>query len=79
MRPRFVMFVLTLALAGASAGCQSELPSQRTASMSKTHVGFVETLEDCSYDDGGFGAAVRHFGETTSGSENPYLNPCWPN
>jgi hypothetical protein len=47
--------------------------------MSKTHVGLVETPEDCPYDDAGFGAAVRHFGETTPGSENPYLNPCWPN
>jgi hypothetical protein len=79
MRTKCVMVALTVAFASALAACQSAAPQQRVASASNSYVGPVESPENCPWDDGGFGAPVRHFGETTPGSENPFLNPCWPN
>jgi hypothetical protein len=79
MRIKFVTLALTLAVAGALAACQSGPASQRIASTSNSYLGPVESSENCPRDDGGFGAPVRHFGETMPGSENPFLNPCWPN
>jgi hypothetical protein len=79
MRTKFVMVALTLALASALAACQSGPAPQRTASTSSVYLAPVVTPENCPYDDGPFGAPVRHFGNITPGSENPFLNPCWPN
>jgi hypothetical protein len=80
MRTKSVMFALTLALAGALAACQSGPAQQRVASTSRSaYLAPVVTPENCPYDDGPFGAPVRHFGNVTPGSDNPFLNPCWPN
>jgi hypothetical protein len=80
MRTKSVMFALTLALAGALAACQSGPAQQRVASASRSaYLAPVVTPENCPYDDGPFGAPVRHFGNVTPGSDNPFLNPCWPN
>jgi hypothetical protein len=35
---------------------------------------------DCrASDENGFAGYGRYFGSTTPWSENPFLNPCWPN
>jgi len=39
----------------------------------------VVTPVRCGIDNGGFGAPVRHFGNETPWSEDPFRNPCWPN
>ena len=47
---------------------------------SRVHLGAVTTPENCpAFGDGGSGDYVRNFGNTTPWSENPFLNPCWPN
>jgi hypothetical protein len=79
MRTKSVMVALILALASALTACQSGPGPQRTASTPNTYVAPVEAPVNCPWDDGPFGAPVRHFGNVTPGSENPYLNPCWPN
>lgn len=81
MNIRLVDVVAVVALAAGLAGC--EAPPTRVASAQSTnsglHFSVVSTPENCPSDDYGFGANVRHNGETTPWSENPFLNPCWPN
>lgn len=79
MRMRLVVLTLTCALAAGLIACQSEPAPTRVVSSQSTSLGPVESPERCPSDDGGFGADVRHLGQTTPWSENPFLNPCWPN
>jgi hypothetical protein len=71
--------ITVVALAAALSAC-AESASPRLAAATPgphPHVGAVHTLQDCGNDDGGFGAPVRHFGNPTPFSENPF-NWCWP-
>jgi len=81
MKVRLVEVALVVALAAGLAGCEAPPARLATAQSgnSGAHLGAVTTPEVCPSDDGGFGADVRHFGNTTPWSENPFLNPCWPN
>jgi hypothetical protein len=74
MRARFTNLTLVLALGASLAACGTAPASQRVASTQSTLVP-VETTQNCPID-GGYG---RHFGNPTPESENPFLNPCWPN
>ena len=84
MNIRSVHFMPVLTLAASLIGCATSSPSPRLALTQTTtttpQLELVHTTENCPVsDDGGFGADVRHFGDTTPSSENPFLNPCWPN
>ena len=83
MNFRLVDVAVTVALAAALTGCAAS-PSLRVATTQsaspQVHLGVVTTPESCpAFDDRGPGAYVRYFGDTTPWSENPFLNPCWPN
>jgi hypothetical protein len=81
MNARFVRVTVIFALAASLSGCAVSSSPQRIAlnqpAGSQPHVGVVQTVQDCGGDDGGFGARVRHFGNPTPFSENPF-NGCWP-
>jgi hypothetical protein len=81
MRSRLIILMLTLTCVSALVACQSASTphSGTSAQNADARLSPVETPENCPSDDSGFGANVRHFGDTTPWSENPYLNPCWPN
>jgi len=76
-----VKITVTAALAASLAGCAASSSPQRIAlnqsTGSEPRLGVVRTVQDCGSDDGGFGAPVRHFGNPTPFSENPF-NGCWP-
>jgi hypothetical protein len=57
--------------------CQTS-PSTPPLAASKPAEAPVETVVGCGEDNGGFGAPVRHFGEPTPFSDDPFRNPCWP-
>jgi hypothetical protein len=57
--------------------CQTS-PSTPPLAASKPAEAPVETVVGCGDDNGGFGAPVRHFGEPTPFSDDPFRNPCWP-
>src|SRR5262249_37411035 len=78
LKIRPVSLTVALALAGLAA-CQSPPVPSRVVSTQGAPLGTVETPTGCGTDDGGFGADVRHFGDPTPWSDNPFLNPCWPN
>jgi hypothetical protein len=83
MNFRLVKLAVVAALAAGLVGCAAP-PAPRVATSqsasSRVHLGAVTTPENCpAFDSGGSGAYVRHFGDTTPWSENPFLNPCWPN
>ena len=83
MKFRLVDVAIVVAFATALAGC-GDSPAPRLAAGqsagSPVHLGAVTTPENCpAFDDGGSGDYVRNFGSTTPWSENPFLNPCWPN
>jgi hypothetical protein len=74
-----VVFAIATALAGCTASPGLRVATAQSAS-SQAHLDGVTTPENCpAFDDRGSGAYVRHFGDTTPWSENPFLNPCWPN
>jgi len=80
MKVRPLSLTRTIALTAALAACQGASAPQRVVSTQNSHLlASVQTPENCPSDDGGFGADFRHFGDTTPRSENPFLNPCWPN
>jgi hypothetical protein len=79
MRGRLITWTLALTFVSTLGACQSASTPQTGTSAQNERLSPVETPENCPSDDGGFGADVRHFGDTTPWSENPYLNPCWPN
>jgi hypothetical protein len=84
MKTRFTYFTVAVACAVSLVACGSaSAPSGGTLAQNTTReirMDVVRTPDNCpASDDGGFGADVRHFGNETPWSENPFLNPCWPN
>jgi hypothetical protein len=80
MISKLAQLAASATIVAALSACQSEGPSARVAAAgSVSPVSPVTTPAGCGDDGGGFGANVRHFGETTPWSESPFLNPCWPN
>jgi len=84
MTTRFTYLTAAIALAVSLVACETApLPQRATLAQNTTpdvRMDVVRTPDNCPLsDDGGFGADVRHFGNTTPWSENPFLNPCWPN
>ena len=84
MTTRFTYLTAAIALAVSLVACETApLPQRGTLAQNTTpdvRMDVVRTPDNCPLsDDGGFGADVRHFGNTTPWSENPFLNPCWPN
>jgi hypothetical protein len=78
MTSRFIAIATATALAAGLAACTSAPSSSRLASAQSTPTtapfAVVHSLADCPASD-----FSRNFGATTPWSENPYLNPCWPN
>ena len=84
MTTRFTHSALAVALAVSLAACDTAPARQNVAFVQNTtprvRSDVVHTPAGCPVsDDGGFGADVRHLGTTTPWSDNPFLNPCWPN
>jgi len=81
MKGRFFSIAAAIALAASISACGTSTPLPRVASAqvpgSQPHLGAVHTSQDCGDDNGGFGAPVRHFGNPTPFSDNPF-NVCWP-
>ena len=80
MTTRSLRLATALAVVAAVAACADATSLPRIAAAqapgARPSLGLVHTL-DCGGDDGGFGAPVRHFGNPTPFSENPF-NACWP-
>jgi hypothetical protein len=75
---RLVKLSVVAALASGLVSCAAP-PAPRVAAAqsasSGVHWGAVTTLENCpAFDGGGSGAYVRHFGDSTPWSENPFLS-----
>ena len=80
MKFRLANLAVVAALAAGLASCAAPQASRVATAQSAVHLGAVTSLENCpAFGDGRPGAYVRHFGDTTPWSENPFLNPCWPN
>ena len=80
MNFRLANLAVVAALAAGLASCAAPQASRVAAAQTAAHLGAVTILENCpAFGDGGSGDYVRNFGNTTAWSENPFLNPCWPN
>ena len=79
MTRRLITLTSVLTCLSALSACESASTPPTDTSAQNARLSPVEAPENCPYDGSGFGANVRHFGDTTPWSENPYLNPCWPN
>lgn len=83
MTMRLTGLAMAAGLSVGLAGCNT--PAARRTAMAENMApgvvsDVVRTLENCpASDNGGFGGNVRHFGNATPWSENPFSNPCWPN
>jgi predicted small lipoprotein YifL len=81
MKARVLSVAGAMALAASLSACGTSTPLLRVASAqvpgSQPHLAVVQTSQDCGDDNGGFGAPLRHFGNPTPFSENPF-NACWP-
>jgi hypothetical protein len=80
MNFRLADLAVVAALAAGLASCAAPQASRVATAQSAVHLGAVTTTENCpAFGDGGSGDYVRNLGSTTPWSENPFLNPCWPN
>jgi hypothetical protein len=78
MTSRFVVIAVATALTASLGACETTPSSSRLASAEPRAV--VHSPVDCrASDENGFAGYGRYFGNTTPWSENPFLNPCWPN
>jgi hypothetical protein len=81
MTNQLIRLTVATELAVSLGACNT--PQRATLAQNTTpdvHMDAVRTPDNCPLsDEGGFGADVRHLGNTTPWSENPFLNPCWPN
>jgi len=81
MKVRRSRVAATIALAASLSACETSPSLQRVAALQSPayplHSGTVRTARDCGDDNGGFGAPVRHLGDPTPFSENPF-SACWP-
>jgi hypothetical protein len=75
-----LMPIAALALAATVSACASAPSLPRLAAAqspgAQPLLGLSHAPQACGSDDGGFGAPVRHFGNATPFSENPF-DPCW--
>jgi hypothetical protein len=80
MKFRLANVAVVAALAAGLASCAAPQTSRVATAQSAGHLGAVTTPENCpSFGEGSSGDYVRNFGATTAWSDNPFLNPCWPN
>jgi hypothetical protein len=82
MTYRFIGLAVATALAAGLGACAAPaLPSRLASAQSASAtapLAVVHSPVNCS-DENGFIGYGRYFGNTTAWSENPFLNPCWPN
>jgi hypothetical protein len=84
MTTRFTYFTVAIAPAISLVACETaSLPQRGTLAQNTAPDVRMDVVRTPDYfllsDDGGFGADVRHFGNTTPWSENPFFHPCSPN
>jgi hypothetical protein len=71
------MLMVALATSACEAPSYLRVASTSDRPMISGAEGIVHTSPSCGDDNGGFGALVRHHGEPTPWSENPF-NGCGP-
>jgi hypothetical protein len=80
MTPPFIAIAVATALAASLGACESTPSPSRLASAHGAQMAVVHSPVGCgASDENGFAGYGRYFGNTTPWSENPFLNPCWPN
>jgi hypothetical protein len=80
MTSRFIVIAVATALTASLGACETTPSSSRLASAQGAPMAVVHSPVDCrTSDENGFAGYGRYFGNTTPWSENPFLNPCWPN
>ncbi len=76
-----LLAIAASALVAGLSGCKAPTSFQRVAAApalaAPSPSDAVRAVRDCGSGDGGFGAPVRHLGNTTPFSENPFSG-CWP-
>ena len=70
----FFRAMAVAAIGLAVASCATPV-STAESSPPQPHVSVPHIVEGCGDDDTG---TSRHFGTPTPFSDNPFLNPCWP-
>jgi hypothetical protein len=79
MTPRFIVIAVATAVAASLAACDTTPSPNRLASAQGVPMAVVQSPDCRASDENGFAGYGRYFGSTTPWSENPFLNPCWPN
>ena len=79
MTPRFIAIAVATALAASLGACDTTPSPSRLASAQDVPMTAVQSPDCRASDENGFAGYGRYFGNTTPWSENPFLNPCWPN